>query len=85
MQAKRDAETAAELEKESLERKEGRSNRRDSDHSRRSRSPVKDRDRKSRCPAAHRCHSVAAGMASTPREVLAGKRGPCGGCWVLGI
>ena len=50
VQAKRDAETAAELEKESLDRKEGRSCRRDGEHSRRSRSPVKDRDRKSRCP-----------------------------------
>ena len=50
VQAKRDAEAAAELEKESSDRKEGRSSQRAGEHSRRSRSPVKDRDRKSRCP-----------------------------------
>ena len=48
-QAKRDAEKAEQEKQKASERKDGKSERRASSHSKHSRSPVKDRDRKSRC------------------------------------
>ena len=48
-QAKRDAEKAEQEKQKASEKKDGKSDRRASSHSKHSRSPVKDRDRKSRC------------------------------------
>lgn len=48
-QAKRDAEKTEQEKQKASERKDGKSERRASSYSKHSRSPVKDRDRKSRC------------------------------------
>lgn len=74
-QAKRDAEKAEQEKQKASEKKDGKSDRRASSRSKHSRSPVKDRDRKSRC--ANRQSGFSACMADKAAGLSSMGAGMC--------